>query len=244
MSEQVPVTRTVITLRDYARAVLLKWGGGLRPSKATVAVLWAQYCIETGGTACWNFNVGNVKSHAGDGYDFHCLRGVWEGVSPAEAERLIASGEARRDPSADHAKAVDPKAEGKRVSVVFEPPHPQTRFRAFYSLEEAMGDHLALLQKRFAGAWGAVLAGDYKLFAQQLKARGYFTASAEAYANGMRRAYEDFLMSAGYEDALEVLAQADATPTLPALPSEEETGSGGIVHAMPDTVGPAQDRDE
>ena len=231
MNEQVPITRTVITLRDYARAVLAKWGGGLRPSKASVAVLWAQYCIETGGANCWNYNIGNVKARAGDGYDFHCLRGVWEGFPVAEAQRLIASGEALADPSKDHAAAIDPKGEGKRISVVFQPPHPQTRFRAFYSLEEAMGDHLALLQKRFASAWGAVLAGDYKAFAAQLKARGYFTASAEAYAAGMRRPYEDFLFSTGYDDALATMA-IDSTPTLPATPSEETTGSGGIVHVL------------
>ncbi len=240
MAEQVPVKRTVITLREYARAVLLAWQSDVAPEKAAVAVLWAQYMIETGGAACWNFNCGNVKSQAGDGYDFHCLSGVWEGVSPAVAARLVAAGEARQDPSLDHAKAVG----AGRVSIIFSPPHPATRFRAFKSLDEAMVDHLLLLQKRFSGAWPAVLAGDYRAFAQRLKAQGYFTASADAYANGMRRPFEEFMKSAGYEDTVTAMAQDDivtspgldnpaSEPTLYPRPlSEAETGSGATVHVL------------
>lgn len=243
MAEQVPVKRTVITLRDYARAAVLCWPGEAVPEKVSVAVLWAQYLIETGGTACWNYNVGNVKSVPGDGYRFHCLGGVWEGVTPEQATRLIGAGEAHADPSPDHAKAVGPS----RVSVIFQPPHQATRFRAFESLDEAMGDHLHFLQRRFAKAWPAVLTGDYRLFAMKLKEQGYYTASSEAYANGMRRPYQDFLMSTGYEDTLLAMAQ-DAVATQPDLMapttaathpteyprvlSEAETGSGATVHPL------------
>lgn len=198
IEQQVPVVRTEITAADYVRAGVrasLTIGLGLLPEVA-LGILYAQYIIETGGTNCFGWNIGNVKKVAGDGFDFHCLRGVWEGVSPAEAARLIASGEAVADPSANHARAVG----AGRVSVIFQPPHPQTRFRAYPSLDIAMRHHLELLaKKRFASCWPAVLAGDVDGFAAALKAKGYFTASAEAYAAGMRAPFARLVTSDTYE---------------------------------------------
>lgn len=215
--QQVPVKRTVVSMKDFARAVLACWHlvENQPPSKRAVGVLWAQYAIETGGQNCWNWNVGNVKSRAGDGYDWHALNGVWEGVSPDEAKRLVASGEARIDPSPDHAKAVG----AGRVSVIFQPPHPQTRFRAFTTLDEAMEDHIKLVARRFAPAWPHVLAGNVDAFARALKSRGYFTADAGAYARGMMPAFNAFISSSVYEDAQgELMADTEVPPP----PSTEE----------------------
>lgn len=197
--ENVPVTRTVVSLRDYVQAVCRAWShvDDGPATKGACAVLYAQYMTETGGAACWNWNIGNVKHVAGDGYDYHMLRGVWEGVSEVTAANLVASGHAVRDTNTDHQKAVAPN-----VSVVFQPPHPATWFRAFKNLDEAMVDHLKLLaKKRFSVAWPAVIAGDYRAFATLLKSRGYFTASADAYASAMRRPYEACMASSAFEDA-------------------------------------------
>jgi hypothetical protein len=240
----IPTVRTIVTLRDYARAVVRAWhkvGEGV-PDKASVAVLWAQYMIETGGRDSWGWNIGNTKEIPNDGINYHALRGVWEGATPAEAARLIASGEAVADPSPDHARAVGVG----RASVIYQPPHPATWFSSFESLDQAMEHHLVFLARRFAPAWPAVLAGDPSKFAHALRARGYFTASAEAYAAGMRRPYENFLMSSGYEDALAAL-EADATPTLPAMenpPSEPEPIEQATIHAMPDMLDAWRRRDE
>ncbi len=222
---QVPVTRTVITLRDYIRAVVAAWPTiSTNPCpKEAPAVLWAQYIAETGGSASWNFNIGNVKWTAGCGLDFMCLRGVWEGVSQAEASRLIASGQAHADASPGHATAVG----AGRVSVVFEPPHPATRFRAYPDLATAMASHLALLAKRFAVAWPAVLAGDVDRFASALRSRGYFTASPLAYAGNMRRPFLEAMTSSAWNEATEAMGQ-DSIVTVPALPDDTE-----IVHADP-----------
>jgi hypothetical protein len=200
--QQVPVQRTVVSMLDYASAVIAAWpelGDGDVPAKEAVAVLWAQYMIETGGKSCWNWNLGNVKKVASDGFDFMCLSGIWEGVTPAEADRLVTSGQATRDPSADHARAVG----AGHVSVLFQPPHPQTRFRAYACLAGAMREHLKLLaKKRYAPVWPTVLAGDVNAFAHGLKAHGYFTASADAYAAGMRPAFDAFMHSDAYERAV------------------------------------------
>jgi hypothetical protein len=226
--QQVAVIRTVVTLRDYVRAVVLAW-----PSIATdpcpkeaPAVLWGQYIIETGGSAAWGFNIGNVKWTPGCGYDFHCLRGVWEGASPAEAARLIARGEAHADPNPGHAVAVDPQKKTGRVSIVFEPPHPATRFRSYPSLAAAMEAHLLLLAKRFAVAWPAVLAGDVDRFASALHSRGYFTASPLAYAAGMRRPFAEAMASSAWDDATEAVSQ-DTIVTVPAMPEDAD-----IVHVL------------
>lgn len=216
MPEQnVPVRRTVITLPDYVRAVVKAWGtvDNGPCTKGACAVLYAQYMIETGGAACFNFNVGNVKHVAGDGHDYHMLGGVWEGVSPQAADSLVASGRAIRDASTDHAHAVGPG----RVSVLFQPPDPATWFRAFTSLDDAMRDHLKVLAHRFAPAWPYVIAGDVNLFAQVLHDHGYFTASPVAYAAGMQRPYLAAMVSSAWDDATEARAavqDAETTPTL------------------------------
>lgn len=216
---QVPVLRTPISSDDYVRAAVragVALGMGILPEPA-IGILYAQYAIETGGTNCFNWNIGNVKKVAGDGFDYHCLRGVWEGVSPAEAARLIASGEAIADPSANHARAVG----AGRVSVIFNPPHPQTRFRAYPSLDVSMQHHLELLaKKRFASCWPAVMAGNVDAFAAALKAKGYFTADAGAYANGMRPAYARLVASNAYEDLVATMHDAPATPAAPADDAE------------------------
>ena len=78
MSElQVPPVRTPVSMQRYADACRAAWIpelGGDAPY-LSVAVLWGQYMVETGGSACWNWNIGNVKRIVGDGNPFHVLGG-------------------------------------------------------------------------------------------------------------------------------------------------------------------------
>lgn len=204
---QRPAERTIVTPYEYAHAVVIAWPKmlGGKPTDPACAVLWSQYMIETGGRNCWNWNIGNVKKRDGDGYDWHALHGVWEGVSPDASKRLIASGEASPDPSADHSKAVGPN----RVSVLYNPPHPATRFRAYPNLAKAMEHHIEFLALgRYASCWPFVVAGDVKGFSAALHAAGYFTASRDAYAAGMARPYGPFLAS----DAFELAEAQEALP--------------------------------
>lgn len=220
MADQlVPVKRTAVTMADYVRAVVRCWGTlfGTIPLEQSIAVLYAQYMIETGGRACWNWNIGNVKHVTGDGYDYQMLNGVWEGVSPAVAAQLIASGQAKEDPSADHAKAVGAP---KRQSVVFQPPHPATWFRAFPALDDAMTHHLQLLSKRFAKAWPAVISGDFMAFAHALHDQHYFTADPGSYANGMRGPFNALVASTTYEEL--IATPTEAPETEPEVVAEHE----------------------
>lgn len=196
MSEQnVPIVRTPIDMRTYARAVARAWNAsaGAYPTKAQAGVLWAHYGIETSaGPSCWNWNIGNVKHVSGDGHDFIMLPNTWE----MEA--------------------------GKRV--VYQPPNPQTWFRSFSSLDDAMSEHFALLHgKRYAAAWEGVELGDCGVFARLLRKAGYFTADATAYAAGMRPHFARWMASTAVDDALAELRQEDVDAMPPFA----------IVHRLP-----------
>jgi hypothetical protein len=69
--------------------------------------------------------------------------------------------------------------------VVFDPPHPQTHFRAFATIEEGVAAYLETMRRRFASAWPAVEAGDPRGFAHALKLAHYYTASEADYAKAL-----------------------------------------------------------
>lgn len=188
---QVPIKRTPIDAKTYAKAVLAACTElGWEPlTKQAVGVLWAQFMIETGGKACWNWNIGNVKATQGmvdADWDWIDLPGTWEVIH------------------------------GKRV--VLPDGDPGRRFRAFSSLAEAMVAHLGFLRnRRYKTAWPSVEAGDCDGFARRLKAAGYYTAPADAYARGMLAHWRRYMAS----DVFEAVKASEA-PTLPALPEDEE----------------------
>lgn len=87
--------------------------------------------------------------------------------------------------------------------VWFDPPHPETRFRAFRSLREGALDHLAFLMgmKRYAAAWAHVLEPDPVAFVHALKAGGYFTADPIPYARSVASIYAEYDRTLPFEPA-------------------------------------------
>jgi hypothetical protein len=198
MAEQLlKTTRTTPTMLQFARAALVTIEGA---TKAATAVLWGQFCGETGqGVYCWNWNLGNVKHVHGDGFDYVSLKGVWEGVTAAQAQTLIATGNWVADPNPDHAKAVGP---GK-VSVVATSSNPASWFRAYPSLEDGMRAHAAFLQSgHWHAAWDAVVDGDPGRFAHELKIAGYYTASELTYTTQLNAYFHAFMQSSVWEAAV------------------------------------------
>lgn len=199
MPTLVPPVRTTPTLQQFAETLISVESG---ISKSAAGVLYAQFAGETGkGVYCYGYNLGNVKWSTGCGYDYHALNGVWEGVTPAQAQALYNSGQARPDPSADHAKAVGP---GK-VSVLFNATHPASWFRSYPSLQKGMEVFVAAKKNpasRYASAWPALLAGDCDAYAKALHDKGYFTASPVAYANAMKVHHAAWMKSNAYEQAV------------------------------------------
>lgn len=198
----VPVKRTPVTIRDYARAVIRAWRDMYRtlPTKAQVGILWAQYALETGkGPFCWNWNIANVKctqAQAAAGVPYMMLAGTWE------------------------------IEKGKKV--IYQPPHPATWFRAYESLGEAMTAHLRLLRDgRYRSAWPAIEAGDPEAFAHKLKegADGkegtwddYYTAPVEHYVAAMRAYHKQWMNDRAFDD---VIGEAIATMEAPTEPEME-----------------------
>jgi hypothetical protein len=207
MSEQnVPVQRTPIDMKGYARALAKAWRAelGTLPTKGQAGVLWAQYGIETGaGPWCWNNNIGNVKHVPGDGYDYIMLANTWEIIN------------------------------GKKVT--FQPPHPATWFRAYPDLDTAMLSHFRFLRgKRYGVAWEGVELEDCGVFARKLKAAGYFTADANDYAKGMYAHHKRWMASDAFEKALAEIAEADAQPANDhAVEPAPFYVDGGILHTTP-----------
>lgn len=232
MSQLVPTIRTTPSMRDFASALLETWRDA---SKAAAGVLYSQFAGETGrGKHCYGWSLGNVKWTPGCGYDYHALSGVWEGVSPATAERLIASGQWRADPSADHAKAVGP---GK-VSIIALPSNPASWFRAYPSLDVGMRVFIDGKRKpgyRYSSAWAYALAGDCDGYARELGAKGYYTASPDAYSRSMLVHHREWMASSAFGEASGTIAPP--TP-LPAGARVRVTASALHVRAGESTSAP------
>ncbi|MCL2779618.1 MAG: hypothetical protein FWD73_16630 [Polyangiaceae bacterium] len=95
---------------------------------------------------------------------------------------------------------------GKKV--VFNPPDPQTWFRAYPSLADGMREHLEFLRKRYAAAWAEVERGDARAFVHALKTRGYFTGDEGVYTKNVVSLQAEFGRSGAYEAAIEALPAA------------------------------------
>lgn len=100
----------------------------------------------------------------------------------------------------------------------FDPPHPQTSFIAYSSLQEGADDYLTGLRGMFRAAWPAVVAGDPALFCHMLKLSRYYTASEAVYTDGVCRCFLqlDHVIPAGEPDPQDIARAAldEATVTL------------------------------
>ncbi len=189
---QVPLVRTVPSIRDFARAFIRAWRALYPdyPTQAQCGVLYAQWQVETGGSACWCWNIGNVKvtpAQVDADVPWFDLPGTWEIV---HGKKVVLQ-------AGDHGR----------------------RFRAYSSLDDAMRSHLTFLRNhRYKPSWPFVESGDPDGFARALKRQGYYTAPADAYAGLMVRFHADFLRSKAFGDALEEVIEASEAETKPSMP--------------------------
>lgn len=70
----------------------------------------------------------------------------------------------------------------------FDPPHPQTHFRAFLSAADGCAEFVGFLanRERYRQAWSRAYAGDASGFVLALGAAGYFTANVESYRRAVQ----------------------------------------------------------
>lgn len=82
----------------------------------------------------------------------------------------------------------------------FTPPHPQTRFRAYLTIEEGVTDYVVSLKRQFWKAWPAVEMGDPVQFAHLLKSQGYYTDD-EAHYTGIEVSLFNTFKAMGFDAA-------------------------------------------
>lgn len=204
----VPTVRTQYSQVELTKALIEGWmdAFGTRPTRNSIAVLWAQNAIETGLTvSMWNNNIGNVKYVANNSdtpsIEYCMLKNVFEFVN------------------------------GKKVT--FQPPHPATWFRSFKTLKDGVKHHLAFLRNnRYKNAWPSVVVGDPAEFSRQLRKSGYYTAPEETYIKAMTGYYNKFIKDRLYENAMDLINKAASTTNpdyTPGTMSGDGTSSG-VIH--------------
>lgn len=151
--------------------------------------LTAQFMFETAeGCHCYNWNLGNVKAGPDDLHMY--LRGVWECATAASAQQQISNsnGLVRIATADEIAKKGWTCGSATPVIVVFDPPHPMARFRAYNSLSDGAQRWVAHHQ-RIAQSYSDYLVNlnvaNIAAVAHTLKLVQYYTASEPAYVAGM-----------------------------------------------------------
>lgn len=195
----VPTTQTKVTVDQIAASFVNGWIDIYNdyPKKEQIAVLYAQNALETGGTKyMFCYNLGNVKA---------------VDVSGQTIEYCMLSN-------------VWEIINGQKQ--IFQPPSPQTWFRAFDSLDEGVSFYMGLLKNsKFKVAWSAVESGDPKAFAHLLKINGYYTAPEADYISAMTYYFNKFMSDmVTFETAL---ANATSKPKQneldPVMPADQAT---------------------
>lgn len=160
------------------------------PSDPALALLWAQWALETGrGRSMHMRNFGNIK--AGPQYEgyycqFRCNEYLREKVAGVS----------------------------KLVLRWFDPPHPQTNFRAYLKALAGATDYVRFLatKPRYARAWACVLEGNPPGFVHELKVAGYFTAHEAPYLRAVDSLFRERFAGIDGLD-LELLDAGEDDPT-------------------------------
>lgn len=127
---EMEAQRTALDM-DEVEATFRELWPELSPKGAWM--LAAQLMQETrGGKNCFNWNLSKVK--AGPDEQHMYLRDMWE-VDSSEAQVARAKGMAHIATADEIQQHGWPQPQGATI-VVFEPPHPQCRFRAYNSLAD------------------------------------------------------------------------------------------------------------
>jgi hypothetical protein len=151
--------------------------------------LTAQFMFETGeGNNCYNWNLGNVKAGANDKHMY--LKGVWECATSAGAQGEIdRSNGLARLATAEEISRKGWKCDAPTSTVVvFEPPHPVSRFRAYDSLSDGAQRWVAHHQRiaqRYPDYVANLNAGNVAAVAHTLKQVQYYSGSEPSYVTGM-----------------------------------------------------------
>jgi hypothetical protein len=232
MPIELPDLKTAITKQEALDALWRAWMAyfGAPPArKESIWVICSQWALETKwGESMHNYNMGNVKSKDGDGYDFQYY-GCGEEILLAEARRWIAA-----DPGLVKVVRSYTAKDGRLMASVWvDPKHWACRFRAFNTLVEGAVDYVGLLVKRFNLSWEGVERGDPALFSRLLHQQGYYTADVAIYTKTMTGVYAMFAKMPFDYDTLPIFTE-----------SEKDRISNLVSLTVWNSVGEALDEDD
>ena len=219
MAERLPAVKTPTPVADLIQALWAAWIKffGVPPAnRESIWILTAQTGLETGWMSqCYGWNLGNVKSREGDGYDYQ-FYACNEILSLAQAQKYVA-----KDPTT--AKVTTVRSDGKAI-IWFYPDNPGCRFRAHQSLHEGALDHLRLLVRRFEKAWPEVIEGDVRGYSHALRLQKYYTADEASYTKTL-------------EGCFKIAAKAVVDyDSLPFLGEDEKDRLKGIIAHTADSI--------
>lgn len=187
---------TTPTAKEVVDMLFAEWA---ELTQAGARTLTAQFMGETGsGRYCFNWNLGNVKSPSQNVPHMY-LRNVWECMSESQAASAVtANSELVHIATEDEIKKHGWRC--KNTVVVFNPPHPACRFRAYDSLREGaqrwLGHHKGIAAKN-AIYLEKLNAGDIPAVAHILKQNKYYTAAESDYRAAMERHRKEIDRSLG-----------------------------------------------
>jgi hypothetical protein len=186
-NNETATQKTTATPQQVIDAVKAAWPA---LTENGARVLAAQHMSETGnGQHCYNWNLGNVKAIGSENLHMY-LHGVWECVAnPDRAAEHVAKGGGNAHIATDE-ETLAHKWKCPATIVVFNPPHPASRFRGFATLQEG-AEFFVEKHQTMAAKNSAYLtklnAGDTAFVAKFLKQNGYYSASESTYAAGLKR---------------------------------------------------------
>lgn len=176
------------------------------PSEDSVCILAAQWALETGrGASMMNYNCAGIKASGDQDCTFYATQ---ENLPRAIALRYV------QNSTANEPCEIAKDDGGVNVRVRFRANHPMTKFRAYANLEDGAFDYVALLQRRFALSWPAVMTGDPAAFSKLLRKQGYYTAEEADYTRLMVSLFEE----------MKKVAKGIPPPPIPKAPDTLPTG--------------------
>lgn len=173
MLKKVDTVKTVCSQYELTKGFIEGWKKqfDVLPQKKSIAILYAQNSIETGGTThMWNWNLGNIKAidDPNNIIEYCALNGVWEIIN------------------------------GQRI--IIPPDRPGAWFRSFSTLADGVAFYLDFLKNhRYKKAWAAIEAGSPIEFTHLLKMAGYYTAPEADYAKAVGIYFNKFMKDDSFE---------------------------------------------
>ena len=176
--QELELKRTPLDYPGIANALIVAWGD-FEITRRAIRLASAQIAVESGLASCYNFNLSGMKTSPNNtyGYDwqFFKTRERFSDAQLAAAKKL--------------GPLVVIGVDNGLNNAYLMPRHPWCCFRAFTSLDLAMADHLATMQRKFPAGWAGLLTGDPAAFAHGLRQGGYYTATEKDYAGGLQWRY-------------------------------------------------------